>query len=972
MLRTLRNIFWVGLLCVVSPAILPAQVGGWARLPDIGSRQGLPSTQVYSVLVENSGQVLLGTESGLYRYNGASFRQIPQRQLHSSMIDVLTEGSAGTIFCQDHSGNLFQLERDSLKLVRLPLLGKFQTLLQNNAGDIFAIGTRGIARWRPRQLTWQTIFLPALKNYDLVSFTVIGDTIYGTPRSTRLVKITFGKNTFSLEHFTSTYLDFTLFSYKNVLIKSNFKGGKLAPYRKAPDNPFRELPIDERYIVTGIGQIGKVGNWVSTSKGLFVQPVGQATWHRLNTEWVTDLELDSEGTLWVTTLNNGIQRFTHNGIRAYNYNQDIFALGLNLQNEIVAGLSEGRVARFSAAGEELGVRKIPEAYPVQNIFFNLNQKAGIIHHTGFGRIDHLSTKLKQVKALQTWDISENYLLFNRYRQVLLYSFHLTRKDHFQVLQPYSSSFRAQNTGRIRGGLIGTGEQYLFVATDEGMLRIGATQIDTLYLPGKAPFIARNICHYRPRNYLAATYEKGLWSFNQTGAIQEITDENGTRLEVTAMQATPHGAALATAGGIRLLHPRNGLTKALNEADGLLDTEIRALTTAPGGLWVASASGLQFIPYSAFWERYQVGSPYIRTIRLNGLPVKMKLLKALPSDYQTVTLGFGRNTLRYRNRLRFAYRLANGGKEWQALPPGENEVTLFSLKPGNYTLELRSSVQGLPGATHLMRIPITVRPAWYARWWFWGAVIVLLFSGGGAIYAYRIRRIRQKAAYRARLSEAELSALRAQMNPHFIFNALNSLQSAILKADTMRAMRLLKTFSDLLRTTVDYARAKQVPLHIELQQLQRYIDLQRSRFGEELCVEMNFPAQHQTREIPAMFIIPFVENAFEHGLRHKIKGVKQLTLEMNWQPEQVLHVIIEDNGVGRAAARALQQRQQLKKHKSFGLLSVQERLKLYNQPGREPIRLKIIDLTDENQAPQGTRIELSLPAQTPDVSSKTNK
>ncbi len=213
------------------------------------------------------------------------------------------------------------------------------------------------------------------------------------------------------------------------------------------------------------------------------------------------------------------------------------------------------------------------------------------------------------------------------------------------------------------------------------------------------------------------------------------------------------------------------------------------------------------------------------------------------------------------------------------------------------------------------------------------------------------------------TESRLQSLRLQMNPHFLFNALNSIQQMILANEEMVATKYLSRFSKLLRSILIHSDKETISLKEELEILKLYIELESVRFKEAFTYDIFCDDEIDTDEvkIPTLLIQPFVENAIWHGLMHK-EGMRNLKISFEDRGDHV-QCIIEDNGIGRQKAREMKiSTGQDKKHTSKGIQVSLERLKAIQKNGNNPGSLQIIDLIDGHGHPIGTRIEINLPIQ----------
>jgi two-component system, LytTR family, sensor kinase len=211
-----------------------------------------------------------------------------------------------------------------------------------------------------------------------------------------------------------------------------------------------------------------------------------------------------------------------------------------------------------------------------------------------------------------------------------------------------------------------------------------------------------------------------------------------------------------------------------------------------------------------------------------------------------------------------------------------------------------------------------------------------------------------------LATSQLTALRAQMNPHFIFNALNSIQQYILKGDVDQANKYLSKFSRLQREVLNNSDQNFISLEKEIEMLNLYLELEQLRFSEnfEYAISIENEIDPTEVKIPPMILQPFVENAIWHGLMPK-KGSKQVAIEFILLSDTIMQCIIRDNGIGRQAAARLKESSATPVHKSRGLALVYERLQILKQQYQQPFEVQISDLMSPHGEIQGTNVSLLL-------------
>ena len=213
-------------------------------------------------------------------------------------------------------------------------------------------------------------------------------------------------------------------------------------------------------------------------------------------------------------------------------------------------------------------------------------------------------------------------------------------------------------------------------------------------------------------------------------------------------------------------------------------------------------------------------------------------------------------------------------------------------------------------------------------------------------------------YKRKTAEAQLKSLRLQMNPHFLFNSLNSIQQIILSGDEKSATLYLSKFSRLLRHVLIYSDREKITLKEELEMLRLYVELESLRFKESFHYEITCDENVETDEIeiPTLLIQPFVENAIWHGLIAK-EGERSLSIRLREDQAQNIICEVEDNGIGREASREIHKQNN---HSGKGINVAGERLQAYNFHRKQKSNVVIVDLLDDYGKAAGTRVVMTLP------------
>lgn len=313
--------------------------------------------------------------------------------------------------------------------------------------------------------------------------------------------------------------------------------------------------------------------------------------------------------------------------------------------------------------------------------------------------------------------------------------------------------------------------------------------------------------------------------------------------------------------------------------------------------------------------------------------------------------------------KYRYFLEGFDKNWTTVDAGNRVAEYKKVRPGSYTFYATGSNNDGIWNESGIAVEIIIHPPWYGTWWFRILLGLTLVSMGWLIIYRRLKQIRTKNEVERKVLEIEKQkfdleqkALRLQMNPHFIFNSLNSIQSYIVTHDTEMAVTYLGKFSQLMRLILTNSGNKYVVFKEELKAIRHYLDLEKLRFDKKFDYKIKVDKRIDTEfiEIPPMIVQPYIENAIIHGILHKpTQGQIDIDFKLNGQ--QIL-CTVTDNGVGREKAAEFREKAGIKR-KSSGMYITKARLDLLNQQGNEDYSVKIIDLKDEKGASTGTRVDL---------------
>lgn len=308
-------------------------------------------------------------------------------------------------------------------------------------------------------------------------------------------------------------------------------------------------------------------------------------------------------------------------------------------------------------------------------------------------------------------------------------------------------------------------------------------------------------------------------------------------------------------------------------------------------------------------------------------------------------------------MRYAYRFkGNADSSWVEAGNQPN-ILLTNIGHGTYNLQVKVYAYDNKWPEQIKEMTIYIKPPFWRSTWFVLPVFMLLLGSAYYLYKRRIAGIQQKANLDNLLAQTEMKALHAQMNPHFIFNCLNSIREMILKNENIHASRYLSKFAQLIRITLDQSSKHLISLKETIEYLKRYLEMEQIRTDKFIyTLQVDEMLDLEELMIPPMLIQPFIENAIWHG--QPAKGKMELTLEF-FAEKGDLVCVIDDTGIGIEAS--LQKKDSTKNdHHSVGIENIKQRIRVLNEKYGTGCRLDIIDKTKLYDSASGTIVTLHFP------------
>jgi len=564
------------------------------------------------------------------------------------------------------------------------------------------------------------------------------------------------------------------------------------------------------------------------------------------------------------------------------------------------------------------------------------------------------------------------LRLDRNGQIL---FRSTAKHGVKCLQPFGDRLFVLSTQLVEmieeglsPSLLDLGARtYCAYPKNDSMLWLGSTEGLSIYNTKQnlirqfSSQINSDIRAILPDNegrFWIATLGQGLLLIDEKGIVQQFSKEDGLSSDIcNDLVLDGHYVWVGTNMGISRLNLVSMEIEVFGIGDGLISQEVNYLVKFGNNILAATDNNLNIIPTDI--KKY-IDPPllHLGIVRLDMDTMDLAESYTVPFYKNDLFVSFQGISYKSLGQLNFFYKMEGLDADW--IETTAAFANWSSIPPGDYLLRIK-----VKGSNHVwseeQQIQFTFEPPFWNRSWFRLFLLFGLSGGVLLIFTLVVRNLKRKNALQKRIQELQLTALRAQMNPHFMFNALNSIQEYINRNDQEQANLYLSQFAALVRQTLNNSTKSEISLAEEIEQLELYLNLENLRFDNSIQFELVLnPSLHKEAIfIPSMLIQPFVENAIIHGLFHK-EGPKKLTIHFLMKMDGILKCYIKDNGVGRVKSAEINQRRKYRGQPK-GVSVTRERLEIMNNTNDRVISVVIEDLINPiTHQGIGTVVNLSIP------------
>jgi ligand-binding sensor domain-containing protein len=937
----------------------------------------LPTQRVFNILADSKGFIWIGTDKGLFRYNGRTFVFIPFDITNSKEVSYLQEDSDGTIWCMNFYNQIFYTRNDSLHRFELDynvfrnkstfsnvVVGK-EKIWVHSYVDIYEIDkkTKKIENYAypGYPVKKDLINSSCLSDQNLVAFSMMGIIHRRKPGSGKWINTGYRSDNMRLISNGKRILAVSVAAARTPAVE--IIGDRLIPL-KSP-----VLPNDTH--VYGAVAVGDNEFWLCTASGVYRwNPETGETVCYLPNERVSDIVMDYQGNYWISTLDNGVflcPSLHNTVIKIYNnpfldYMNRVKALP---SKEVLLGNNQGLLTQVNLDKKTVFTYNLKREVEMIFIYHDSIDNVIICNRGVFRPGEkNLIDSVPYGKAVArdrygNFFISKHdgvYVMDNNYgapERMPQQKFYEPLETGFLI---YAGMIKLLRQKRSTNVLASRTKDGFWAAYVDGLYRYGYdNSIRVLNDPENQPVICKTMIQLSNNNLVAGTSDKGVMFFTGEKVTRVYNMESGLSSDnILKLIQQGHELWVLTDAGLDRISMSSGTVTNYLEEYGLSNIIINDFEIMQDRILFATPSGLL--------QRLNVPVQSESTIRFAMLKAESSGEQIsngviLPAKNRDISFRF--EALHYLSptALYYRYRLLGLDTNWHNT--GFTSQLAFSrLAPGRYTFQLQA-LAGNFYKSAVQEFSFRISRPWWQQPWIWAVSLAIVFLLFWRFLITWKKRVINRQSIRTSLLRSQLVALRAQMNPHFLYNVLNTVQGLVYGNRKTEAGALLGNFSDLMRKMLQASDKQFLPLSDEIENIRLYLELEKARFDEgfHYNIQLSGIADTAAIFIPSLLLQPFVENAIKHGLLHK-KGEKILDIGFAKTVDGI-RVTIDDNGVGRKRSQEINQRIK-NKPSAFATVALTERMDLFNRLQKKKIRFTITDKTDSDEQPSGTRVELLLP------------
>ncbi|MDB5276253.1 MAG: hypothetical protein JWR61_1208 [Ferruginibacter sp.] len=981
------------LICCFAFNIAPLNLSAQEKeyiFKNFTQEEGLPSNEAYYIFEDSRHYIWIATDLGVVRFNG---KKMEQFDLPDNVVFKIKEDSKGRIWFFSHTAQLAYFENEKIHPYkfnaeirsRIKNIGIIEAYVDNaenitlnsSIDSNYVITSDGIIHAFNHNI-WDKVSTEFLIDQVTGKNCTIQKTVSGGSGSDTVILHVKKNNRITtwsipIKFNPSPHYGAISNNAREIFFFAGSMVGKLRP-----DGTYliAKMPYDILSLCLASGRL-----WIGIRKGgaIPVNPVSlkETAPPILSDKSVSCINTDYEGGMWFSTLENGIFYVKNPGIfRIKNTdetNSDISRM-LNINDSIFVYSSLSGLYKFDGMKSDLLLNL--KYYTNTDILIDKNKIlyyfGGLVRGNQIVKPTDPNLNLIYLIASPAEGIIKNDTIIfsdaNSLRQYKTDFGAFNRKPFLDVnyirskkiLDKPSKAYLDSNSN-------------IWAGNNDGLYKSNGTW-DTLvkYKPSSALLNKGISCIRQLDNGLMAIgiRQEGIALLKDTTIIATFTEATGLLSDkIKYILPIANKLWVATAKGISVIvitgyNPVKYTITQIGKNDGFFNLTINQLIKYQDNIVAATSSGLYFINEpDKFLDKVLPVIPfYITSVSTSSTDTSAVNAISLPYSKNRLLIQYSAVSFNVADEISYLYRLDNSDSTWSATT--NNELLIDNLKPGTYNFQIKAVALHQKRSSEIITLKITIEKPWWQNNWLRLILAILLPLLVYIYFRKRIEKIRReekrKTTLYGRIHELEQAAFRSQMNPHFIFNCLTSIQQLILKGNKMEASEYLVKFARLIRKTMDLSLVPFITINGEIEYLTEYLMLEQLRMPGQFTYKLTVANidEPDKMQIPNMMLQPLIENSIRHGIKplENRKGMLTVHFELN---HEFVKCTVTDNGVGRDNINDFKNNLYAE-HKSYGMDIIKKRLSVITEINQLEMEFEIKDLHLDNGLSAGTQVIIQLP------------
>jgi two-component sensor histidine kinase len=928
---------------------------------------GFVSNSVYDIYQGKNGIVWIATDAGLVCHKGSSYNLLVSANTSSKSVSNIMEASDGTIWCQNFAGQFYFVRGDSLnELTKLPRPGNY-FVAAILAGQVLTYFTgKEVVQYNIGKKIYRTI---ALSSTYYRPFTTHSSDVFKLFEPEVDIEASIDANGKYASKKAPCNIEANAF-FATVCANKNLYVNKTLPRIACYGAQSKVTSIEELLSDRLLNNVRNIGNdqiAIMTSSGFNILNSTLTPSENYFPDDNTSCILkDFEGNLWVGTLNNGLYIIPRMSSKVYLQGVNLTCIAKS-QTQIITGSDKNELFFF----DKFSLKALPSikdkvSHTIKSI--HVNPATQDIYFANF-QINKIAAGTNNrsyvdVSVNSITNIDSMHLLLSESSCLSIYP--ITKNDKWLTWQGDTTRKIAQS--RLVLNCSDLSRAYNSIIVQDTIYSATAKGLFLFHKNGSKEILYKNATINALQIYDIG--DRIIFGTNANGVLQYksgkvspfiYNDTLNSKQQLYSLKVFDDKIFVLLYSGIDVFTLSGKFIERFVRSDGFFNYDLSDFVVEANNIIASTTTGL--ITFSLDTADLIRRVPKLLITNFYANQKERKLTNNIPlgsnEKFIEITvedldfIGDGSN--------KHYYSINDG--DW--IPFTGSKLTFNELPSGNYTVRFKAvSERGITSAS-TTTVNFNIATPFYKTWWFIATITLAILGLMLLAFRYRIKQIqarnkleKDKLNLEKALHKSTLSSIKSQMNPHFLFNALNTIQSFIYLNDKKSAADYLVKFSELTRMILENSNREKIDLTEEFTALSLYLSLEKMRFEEEFEYKINTNnISHGRAKIPSMLVQPYVENAIKHGLMHK-PGLKKLDLTFEVKDEKII-VTIEDNGIGIAASQEIN-KQRNRSHTSFATTANQKRLELLNEMNENNIAVQFISLTNAMNQASGTKVIITLP------------